>query len=197
VPDAFSDGSLESLSIVAAIAADSERLEVGAYMFNASLRDPDLVVRTVATLEAIAPGRIRVLLGTGWDRADYEALERERPTPRQRARRTKETLSALKQGTRASIEIAGVTDDVLRLAAAEADGWSLSADAIDAFFERVAFLREACDEVGRHFDDLRLGCTLPSGDRAAHRTSQLFEHGLGEVRVDAADAEAYLSSRSS
>ncbi|MEX0874196.1 MAG: hypothetical protein WD646_05695 [Actinomycetota bacterium] len=45
-----------------------------------------------------------------------EALERERPSPRQRARRTQETLSALKQGARASIEIAGFTDPRLHRA---------------------------------------------------------------------------------
>lgn len=183
VPDGFVDGHLEASTVLSAVAAVTEGVELGAYMLNPSLRDPALLSKVVGTLDRLAPGRIRVLLGTGWDRADYAALGREFPSPAERAEATKEAVSVLKARTGVSIEVAGVRDEVLRLAAAEADGWSVSADALDAFFERIAFLRRACEDVGRSLADVRVSCTLPP-DEAMSRAKDLAKHGMDELFVD-------------
>lgn len=182
VPDGFADGHLEAPTAMSAVAAITDRIEVGAYTLNPSLRDPALLTKVVGTLDLLAPGRIRILLGTGWDRADYAALGREFPTPAERAETTKEMVVVLKAATRVSVEVAGVRDEVLRLAASEADGWSVSADALDAFFERVTFLRRACGDAERPFEGLRVSCTLPL-DEAASRAADLSEHGMDELFV--------------
>lgn len=182
IPDGFAEGHLEAPTAMSAVAAITDRVEVGAYMLNPSLRDPALLTKVAGTLDRLAPGRIRILLGTGWDRADYTALGREFPSPAARADATKETVAVLCSGTGVSVEVAGVRDEVLRLAAAKADGWSVSADALDAFFERVTFLRRACGDTGRPFEDLRISCTLPL-DEAAPRAADLAEHGMDELFV--------------
>ena len=182
IPDGFSDGDLEAWTVMSAIAANTERIEVGSYMLNASLRDPVLLAKMVETIDQLAPHRIRIILGTGWDRTDYEALGSEFPPPEARMRRTRETVSMLKGRTPASVEVAGVRDEVLTIVASEADGWAVSSSALDAFFERVEFLRRACENVGRVFADLRISCAL-GVDTAAERAGDLAEHGMREICV--------------
>jgi pimeloyl-ACP methyl ester carboxylesterase len=183
VPDGFADGHPATFTLMSAIAVSTERIEVGAYMLNASVYDPALLARAAKTLEQLAPGRVRAILGTGWDRKDYEALGQDFPTPKVRKERTRAALEMLKEETGISVEVAGVLDDVLDLAASKADGWALSSDALDAYFERAAVLRRACEQNGRRFDELRLSCTLPSFDRAEERIADLAEHDMGEFML--------------
>jgi len=183
VPDGFADGHPATFTLMSAIAVSTERIEVGAYMLNASVYDPALLARAALTLEQLAPGRIRTILGTGWDRKDYEALGQDFPSPKVRKERTEAALEMLKSQTSISVEVAGVLDDLLELAASQADGWALSSDALDAYFERAAFLRRACDQNGRRFDELRLSCTLPSIDGAEERIADLAGHDMGEFRI--------------
>ncbi|MEX0873347.1 MAG: LLM class flavin-dependent oxidoreductase [Actinomycetota bacterium] len=194
VPDRFSRDHAELFTTAAAVAGATERVEVGAYMLNASLRDPAMLTKSIASLDRLAPARIRIILGTGWDRSDYEALGLEFPSRDERGRRTRQALAVIKTDTRVPVTVAGVSDDVLRLAAAEADGWFLSADAIDTYFERAAFLRRACAEAGRSFDGLRVSCTLPCIEDAEDRIADLGEHGMDEflVVLDADDVRGRL-----
>lgn len=169
--------------MMSAVAASTDRVEVGAYMLNASLRDLALLAKMTATLEHVAPGRIRILLGTGWDRNDYEALDTDFPAPAARVARTRRAVAILTERTHTSVDVAGVADEVLRLVAERAHGWALSGDALDVFFERAGFLRGVCAEMGRAFDDLRLSCTMPCIDDALDRICDLHEHGMHEFRV--------------
>lgn len=187
IPDGFSDGHLEAWSIMSAVAASTERIEVGAYMLNASLRDLVLLAKMTDTLEHVAPGRVRIMLGTGWDRNDYEALETDFPSPDARTARTRRAVEVLKERTGASVEVAGVTDAVMRIVAERADGWALSADALDVFFERTALLRELCAETGRPWEELRLSCTVPCVEGVLERVADLGAHGMNEFRVVLSD----------
>lgn len=184
IADSFVGDDLEALTMMAAVTAVTEHVEVGAYMLNASLRDTALLARMVSSLERLAPGRIRIVLGTGWDRSDYDALGTGFPSPDARTQRTQEALAILGGETDASVEVAGVRDDLLTLAAAQADGWSLSPDALDAYFERAAFLRRACELAGRRVETLRVSCTLAAGAAVEDRIADLAEHGMGEFRVE-------------
>ena len=183
VPDGFAEEHPAAFTMMSAIAVSTERIEVGAYMLNAAVYDPALLARAASTLERLAPGRIRAILGTGWDRKDYEALGQEFPSPKVRRERTRAALEMLKGRTGISVEVAGVLDDVLELVALEADGWAVSPDALDAYFERAAFLRSACEQNGRRFDDLLLSCTLPSADGSPERIADLAAHDMGEFRI--------------
>jgi len=183
VQDGFTEGHLEAMTVMAAVAATTRQVEIGAYMVNASLRDAKVLTRTVSTLDRLAPGRIRIVLGTGWDRNDYEALGQPFPSPDVRMHDTRETLALLKAGTNASVEIAGVRDDHLSLAALQGDGWAVSADALDTFFERVTALKRACEETGRSFADLRLSCTLPTVEGVTDRILDLADHEMDEILV--------------
>lgn len=188
-PDAFTDGALESLTAMTALAASTERVEIGAYMLNPSLRDRSLLVRSVGSLDRIAPGRVRVLLGTGWHRADYEALGRDFPSPNARLEDTEATLAALKDHAGVPVAIAGVRDEHLSLAA-RADGWAISADALDAFYERIAYLERRCESVGRKLADVRVSCTIRCAQDACERAVELAAHGMDELHFPVPEDDA-------
>ena len=58
-------GVLECWTALAAVAATTEELPIGPLVLTTALRNPTLLAKQVATLDAIAPGRLRLGLGAG------------------------------------------------------------------------------------------------------------------------------------
>jgi probable F420-dependent oxidoreductase len=72
---------------MAAIAAISERLRIGAFVLNNDLRHPAVLAQELASLDVLSDGRLDVAIGAGWNRAEYEAIGlRFNPTPVRQAR---------------------------------------------------------------------------------------------------------------
>lgn len=67
-------GAWECWSILAALAAVTERVELGPLVTPTSFRNPALFAKMVATVEEISGGRIILGLGAGWHRGEYEAF---------------------------------------------------------------------------------------------------------------------------
>lgn len=72
---------------VAAAAAVTERLQLGAYVSHAGLREPLLLASDVATLDVVSGGRARLALGAGHTPAEWEMLGATRPDVAGRVRR--------------------------------------------------------------------------------------------------------------
>jgi alkanesulfonate monooxygenase SsuD/methylene tetrahydromethanopterin reductase-like flavin-dependent oxidoreductase (luciferase family) len=208
VPDQIGDGALEAWTTMSALATCTKRVEIGAHMLNPCVRSPALLAHMAHALADVSADRLRVMLGTGWNRASYDALGYEFPTPSARVEQTRETLRALKDAGTANVDVAGVQPDVLELAAAEADGWALSANALDAYFGLVQTVRETCGARGRPFAELRVSGTIfcavgddegaedpahsscaphlglvGSIDQAVERAGDLLAHGMQELCV--------------
>ncbi|MEU8658680.1 LLM class flavin-dependent oxidoreductase [Actinoplanes philippinensis] len=64
---------------LAAAAAVTSRISLGAYVANAGIREPLLLAADVATLDVVSGGRARVGLGAGHTPAEWLAVGRERP----------------------------------------------------------------------------------------------------------------------
>ncbi|HUZ19742.1 MAG TPA: LLM class flavin-dependent oxidoreductase [Acidimicrobiales bacterium] len=74
--------------LAAAVAASSERLEVGTIVANIGLQHPALVLRHFAQLAALFGGdRILAGIGAGWNAEEFAALGLEMPDHATRARR--------------------------------------------------------------------------------------------------------------
>jgi probable F420-dependent oxidoreductase len=64
---------------LAAAAAVTSRISLGAYVSNAGIREPLLLATDVATLDLVSGGRARIGLGAGHTPAEWLAVGRERP----------------------------------------------------------------------------------------------------------------------
>lgn len=67
-------GVWECWSILAALAAVTERVELGSLVTPTSFRNPALFAKMVDTVEEISGGRVIVGLGAGYHDAEYEAF---------------------------------------------------------------------------------------------------------------------------
>ncbi len=65
---------LESLTILAMVAARTERARLGTAILLAPLRLPVLAANLIASIDALAPGRMAVGLGVGWLKEEFAAL---------------------------------------------------------------------------------------------------------------------------
>ena len=66
--------AMDSLAVMAAAAAATERLRVLSLVLMNDLRHPALLHRALATIDRISEGRLEAGIGAGWQAADYEAL---------------------------------------------------------------------------------------------------------------------------
>jgi alkanesulfonate monooxygenase SsuD/methylene tetrahydromethanopterin reductase-like flavin-dependent oxidoreductase (luciferase family) len=68
------EGMHEAWTIVSAIAAVTERVEIGTLVLCSSFRNPALVAKMAATADDVSGGRLILGLGAGWHDPEYEAF---------------------------------------------------------------------------------------------------------------------------
>jgi probable F420-dependent oxidoreductase len=73
IPDHVLD-QLSPVPAMAVIAAATERLRVGAFVFNNDLRHPAVLAQDLASLDVLSEGRLDVAIGAGWNEAEYDAV---------------------------------------------------------------------------------------------------------------------------
>ena len=64
----------EAWTIVSAIAAVTERVEIGTLVLCSSFRSPGLVAKMAATADEVSGGRVILGLGAGWHDPEYRAF---------------------------------------------------------------------------------------------------------------------------
>jgi probable F420-dependent oxidoreductase len=62
------------IPVLATIAAATERLRIGTFVFNAELRHPAVLAQDLASLDVLSAGRLEVAIGAGWNRPEYDAI---------------------------------------------------------------------------------------------------------------------------
>ncbi len=73
-PDGVVEGQHEAWTIVSALAASTERVELGTIVLCASFRSPTLLAKMAATLDEVSGGRLILGLGAGWHDPEYDAF---------------------------------------------------------------------------------------------------------------------------
>ncbi len=74
LPDGSTRGPYEAWTTLAAIAAVTERVEIGPLVASSSFHAPTMLAKHAATVDAISQGRLILGLGAGWNRREYDAF---------------------------------------------------------------------------------------------------------------------------
>jgi FMNH2-dependent dimethyl sulfone monooxygenase len=190
-------GLHEAWTLLAAVAAVTERAALGTIVLGTGFRPPALTAKMAATLDEVADGRLILGLGTGWHEPEYrafgypfdhragrfeEALEiivpltrGERVTFDGRWHRVEDAvlLPPPPRGTRLEgrmpILIAAKGDRVLRLTARWADSWNAAWFGVpdERWATRRADLERILDAEGRDRDSLELTAGISVGEAGA------------------------------
>ena len=144
---------------LAAIAAATQRVQLGPLVLAAPFRGPAQLAREAESLQDLSGGRLVLGLGAGWYQPEFEAagISSERlvggfeSTLQGVARMLREGGVATRGGAPPPLWVAAAGPRMLRLAARWADGWNTAWSGPDPapFAAAVERLRTALREVGR------------------------------------------------
>ncbi len=195
---------LEPFVVIPAMAAVTERIRFYTNVFKLPTRSPLHTARAVASAWALAPGRIALGIGLGWNREEFDALGIDFDTRGSRAdeeidilRRVLAgewvefdgrhyTLPRLRQAPsipeRLPIYAGGDSNVAMRRAARSCDGWIARAPAVDDVIELVPRMREALEREGRSIEDFQILAMCPEAlDEAS--LLMLADGGVDEVEL--------------
>jgi probable F420-dependent oxidoreductase len=89
-------GSVDPFVPLVVAAEATTTLRVGPLVLNNELHHPALLARTVATTDRMSGGRVVLGIGTGYARAEHDAMGIEIRPPKERVDRLEESLLALR-----------------------------------------------------------------------------------------------------
>jgi probable F420-dependent oxidoreductase len=179
--DGPASGVHEAWTLLSAVAAATERVELGTIVLATSFRNPALLAKMATTLDAISGGRLILGVGCGWHEPEYrafgypfdhrvdrfeEALQVLAPLLREGAVTfagdyyQAEDCVILPRGPRPRIPllVAAKGPRMLHLTAQHADAWNTAwfGPPDDRLDRRLADMRAACAEVGRDSSSLEV-----------------------------------------
>src|SRR5690349_19610636 len=65
---------LSPIPYLAAVAAQTERIRLSAFVHNNDLRHPAVLAQELASIDVLSEGRLDVAIGAGWNEAEYQAI---------------------------------------------------------------------------------------------------------------------------
>ena len=179
---------MEAFTTLAYAAAVTDRIRLGTGVLVLPQRQITLVAKQVSTLDILSGGRVRLGVGTGWQRSEYEALQENYDN---RGARMNEAIDVLRaywrdehvnydgehyqideiafepkppQGDRIPIWIGGTKAPALRRVARQAHGWmAMNAPGDPPVEERLAMLRRFAEEAERDPATIALQMSLSPG----------------------------------
>jgi 5-formyltetrahydrofolate cyclo-ligase len=214
--------SLEAFSMLAAVAAATERITVGTLVTRASLRPAGLLAKLAASLDDVSRGRLVLGIGTGdpIDRPEHDAFGLTYYEKAERRLHLVETVRAVKAllagrtwegGDRVGaldgpilpaprraggppVWIGGFADAIVRLAAAEADAWNGWGMSIPAFAAKANLLRRTAAEAGRTVEATWAGIVVVGRDEdeAGAMLNERYRRNMLETDVWAGSAHSLI-----
>jgi probable F420-dependent oxidoreductase len=95
MPDHFGE-QLAPVPALAAVAAGTDLLKIGALVFDNDYRHPLILAKEAATLDLLSEGRLELGLGAGWMTSDYEESGIPYDPPAERIERFAEGVMVIK-----------------------------------------------------------------------------------------------------
>ncbi|GHO83122.1 TIGR03560 family F420-dependent LLM class oxidoreductase [Dictyobacter formicarum] len=170
------DPCLESWTLLAALAAHTQRLRVGVMVTDNTYRHPAILAKMAATIDIIAHGRLNFGIGTGWSEQEHRAYGITLPPPGERVRRLDEACELTRQlWTQPVVNFTGryyqlheayceprpiqrphppfvigaEGEQTLRVVARHADIWDCSVNTPEEYRHKSSVLDDACATIGR------------------------------------------------
>lgn len=172
----------EAWTVMAYLAARWPQFDIGPMVLGQSYRNPALLAKMGATLQALCKGRFIMAIGAGWKEDEYHAYGYPYPRAGIRLEQLEDTLEIMKrmwtepgpvsyQGKHYHIKdayceprpnpvppiiVGGGGKKTMRLAARYADWWNLPDANLATYRDRVSVLHQHCEDLGRDPATLRL-----------------------------------------
>ena len=89
--------TLEGWSLLAACAAVTDNLKLGILVAGNTYRNPGLMAKMAATVDVVAPGRVMLGIGAGWNVREHQAYGWEFPSMRERSDRLEEACELIRK----------------------------------------------------------------------------------------------------
>jgi len=165
----------EGWTLLAALAARTERVRIGVLVSSNTFRHPALLAKEAATVDHISGGRLDLGIGAGWYVPEHEMYGLDFPPPAERVARFRECVEIVDallrnevttyagqyyqlkdaafrpgpvQQPRPPLVLGGSKPKMLRIVAEYADTWN-AFGSVEAMRERNAILDAQCAIIGR------------------------------------------------
>jgi F420-dependent oxidoreductase-like protein len=206
--DSVEGPCLEGWSVLAALAARTERLRLGLMTSGNTYRNPAVHAHIASAVDNISHGRVDFGMGAGWNVYEHESMGIPLYQPGERIRRLGEAAELTKllwtqdvttyngkyyqlkearlnpkpvQKPRPPIVIGGGGEQLtLRVVARHADIWNYSGGDVETFKHKVGVLKEHCAAVGR--------------DPAEIELSAQYRPNLDDLDASAKQAQALIDA---
>jgi probable F420-dependent oxidoreductase len=208
LPFSEEEGILEGLTVLAFAAAVTTRIRLGTSVLVLPMRQTVLTAKVVATVDVLSGGRVVLGVGSGWWKAEFEALG---ATFERRGKHLDEQIQALRelwrggttsfhgssvsfaplicaprpdQAERLPILVGGMGERALRRAGRLGDGWHAVGTHAETLRAGHDVVRAEASRCGRDPDAVTLSTSaaLPIGrDDALRRLERLRLAGVSEV----------------
>jgi probable F420-dependent oxidoreductase len=198
----------ECWSLLAAMAVDTSRAQIGSLVSAIGYRNPDLLADIARTVDHLSGGRLILGIGAGNSERDHREYQLAWGTPGERlhalrdgVQRVKTRLALLNPAAVGSLPIliaGGGEQMTLRLVARYAD-MSNTPGTPDVLRHKNAVIDKYCEEIGRNPAEIERTCNIAVG--AVDRIHEWVEAGAQRLQIqldhpfDLAPVEAALRLR--
>ena len=176
-PHPVTAGCFEGWTLLSALAAATERVEVGCLVTGVTYRNPFLLAKMAVTVDHLCAGRLVMGIGAGWNTDDHEGFGFDFPRIGERLRRMEESIRVFRHvwsGSDSAFDgkyfhgraglpshpgpvrgdipvlVGGAGEEVtLRIVAEHAQRWNLYAPTLDQFGHKSEVLGRHCAAIGR------------------------------------------------
>lgn len=194
--------SYEAVSLLAGMAAETERSQIGLMVACTSYRNPDLYAHAMATIAHLSGGRVVLGIGAGWFQRDFDEYGHEFGTPGDRLRRLEHDLQRIRAripklhpqpAGSMRICIGGAGEKfTLRLVAEHADIWNSFGPASN-YRRKMRVLDEWCARVGRDPQEIERSANMR--EPAVEDVRALVEAGCRHLIVSMAPPYNFESAQ--
>ena len=175
--------TFECLTTLIYLAASYPQFKVGTLVLSQSYRNPALLAKMMATLQALSSGRAILGLGAGWKEDEYHSYNYPFPTTKIRMEQLEEAAQLIRamwgsqqpvtfEGKHYAVRDAhcipqpvpkiplliggGGEHRTLALVARYADWWNFNSCTVEEYNHKLSILKQHCKDIGRDFSEITL-----------------------------------------